>query len=91
MAQLLDSSHHYEEEMILEEDRATIVLSTAIKAARELGDLVHVLDAVDAELKVAISTAVYEIMQNIVSPLMDDFPSLKEAIEGRIEKYGRAF
>ena len=76
---------------MLNEDRATIILATAIKAARDLGDVVPVLGDDDGDLKIAISTVVYEIMQTIVSPMLESLPSMKEVIEGRVEKYGRAF
>lgn len=63
--------------MIIDEDRAKIVLATALKTARELGDVVRLLEDDGPELKAAIASIVYDIMENVVTPVLDAHPSLK--------------
>jgi len=62
---------------MIDEDRAAIVFATAMKAARELGDVVRALGDGDPELKAAIASIVYDIMEKVVTPVLDEYPSLK--------------
>jgi hypothetical protein len=75
---------------MLDEDRATITAATAILAARDLGNLPALIGNDDPELKQALAKSVYEIME-IAATVMERFPQLKEAIDRRLQQYGRAF
>lgn len=74
----------------MDEDRATIIVATAILAARELSALSPLIGKDDHELKIKVASAVYEV-SDIAAKLMDQFPQLKHSIESRLEKYGRAY
>ena len=72
-------------------DRATIVVVSSFRATRELGGVVSLLDGADEDIKMALSKAIYDIMEDIVSPILEAHPSLKKDVEERMEKFGRAF
>ena len=75
----------------MDEQLAMLIVSSASRAARELGDLAPLLKDQDEALKAAVASAVYDIMQNIVAPVLETNPQIEAAIDERIARYGRAF
>jgi hypothetical protein len=75
----------------MDKDCATIVIATCARAARELGDMAGILDEDDQAINIAIATIIYDIMQNVIDPIQNTHLDLRTEIDGRLERYGRAF
>lgn len=78
-------------------DLSTLTLSSSLSACRRLQEIISLLkDNCDSEdeyktISHNISVIIYDIMENVVSPVMNSCPEIKEQIEKRQEKYGRSF
>lgn len=76
----------------MDKDCAIILISSCMRAVREIGDVTGLADnSDDRDIYLAMATAVYDIMANIISPIKERFPDLSAEIENRLEKYDRAF
>ena len=76
----------------MDKDLARLVVSSAMRAASELGALAPILSehAPDDGLKFGVATAIAEISLNILQPVFSEHPDLEAEFGARIEKYGRA-
>ncbi len=77
----------------MDEQLARIVIGTAARAARHVGDLAPMLKdncapEIHEELKMGVGTVVYEIYDSILGPVFERFPHLKVEFEQNIERYG---
>lgn len=77
----------------MDRDLARIVATAAMRASKELGDLVpmiseHYPDCM--ELRLGIASAVAEIGLKALEPALDADPELKEEFGDRIRRLGRA-
>jgi hypothetical protein len=80
----------------MDRDIATIILSSSQRSVRELDDVIPIIKEHCSEqdyyaLKKAISSAIYDIMQDIGKYVRDRCPELDQEIENRMNKYGRMF
>ena len=62
-----------------------------MKASRDLGELFNLFEEEDAALKIKLASIMYDIMNDIITPILEEFPKIADSIENRIDKYGRAF
>ncbi len=79
----------------MDEQLARIVIGTATRAARDVGNLSPLLkDHCDPEscddVRQGIGTVVYEIYESVLEPIFSRFPHLKVEFERNIERYGSA-
>lgn len=70
---------------------AIIIISACVKSTRDLKDVIALIDVEDQDIKLSLSSSIYDIMQNIIIPLQELYPDLKNEMDKRMEKYGRAF
>ncbi len=77
----------------MNKDMARIMATAGLRAGRELGELVRLLNEHEPDskdLKLGIASVVAEIGFAVMDPAYDADPELKAEFEGRIERYGRA-
>jgi hypothetical protein len=75
----------------MDRDCAIIVVSAAVNAARHLTGVVSLIDSSDERIKMSVSELIFDIMENIISPIQEEHPLLKDEMESRMERYGRMF
>lgn len=80
----------------MDNDLALLTLTACNQSTRHLADLVPMLkehaEPEDYEhLKLAIGSAIYAIMSEIMDYVETRSPEVKAGRERRLEKYGRAF
>ena len=76
----------------MDEDLARIIATAGMKASKELGDLIPLLNdhlPDDRELRIGVATAIAEIGLNVLNPAFERFPALKAEFDRRADKYGR--
>jgi hypothetical protein len=73
----------------VDQDLASIILGSCIRAAREIGDLAHVVPKERTDLKQGIAEIVHEIHSSLVEKITNEFPDLKVDMERKLAKYGR--
>lgn len=73
----------------VDQDLATILIGSCVKAARDIGDLAHVIPKERDDLKQSIAEVVFSIHANIIDRVVDELPELKIDMERRLAKYGR--
>ncbi len=72
---------------------ARIMATAGLRASRELGELVRLLDENEPdskELKLGIASAIAEIGFAVMNPAYEADPALEAEFEARIQRYGRA-
>jgi hypothetical protein len=78
----------------MDERLARIIATAAVRSTRELGDLAPLLkdhasgDLAEA-LRAAIASAVYEIHETVLTPVLAEFPTLKGEFEENLGQFGR--
>lgn len=84
------SQIHLQKEIYsVDQDLASIIAGSCTRAAREIGDLVHVIPKERTDLKQSIATVVHEIHTSLIDELTKEFPELKADMERKLAKYGR--
>lgn len=73
----------------MDQDLASIIAGSCIRAAREIGDLAHVIPKERTDLKQSVATIVHEIHSCLIDELTSEFPELKADMERKLAKYGR--
>lgn len=73
----------------MDQDLASIIVGSCIKASREIGDLAHVIPKERVDLRQNVAAIVHEIHSTIIDELTNEFPELKEDMERKLAKYGR--
>ena len=73
----------------MDQDLAAIIAGSCIRAAREIGDLAHVIPKERTDLKQNVAAIVHEIHSSLIDKITTEFPELKADMERKLEKYGR--
>lgn len=77
----------------MDERLARILAMAAVRSARELGDLAPLLKDHSSEfaekLKMGIGEAIYDIYENLLNPVLEEFPNLKGEYERNLEEFER--
>ncbi len=76
----------------MDEALARIIIATAARAAREIGNLAPLLKQhADSEtheaMRRGIGGAVYEVYENILEPVFVRFPNLRKEFEDNLKHY----
>lgn len=77
----------------MDKDLARIMATAGLRASRELGELVRLLNEHEPDskdLKLGIAAAIAEIGFAVMEPAYQADPALKLEFDARIERYGRA-
>jgi hypothetical protein len=80
---------------VMDRELAQMVVNTASRAAKEMGNLMPLLKehgsgTNDEVVRLAIAAAVYEIGL-VRDRIFDQYPDLRSASEQRLEKYNRSY
>jgi hypothetical protein len=73
----------------VDQDLASIIAGSCIRAAREIGDLAHVIPQERVDLKQSVAAIVHEIHSTLIDEITNEFPDLKVDMERKLAKYGR--
>jgi hypothetical protein len=73
----------------LDEDLALIVANAGITAARQISDILRLIPNEHRDLKLSISSIVYEIQENMIDKIYEKSPNIKLDMERRLNKFER--
>ena len=77
----------------MEERIARNVATAAVRSAREIGELVPALkdysSEFDKRIKDAIGQSIYEIYENLLGPVLEEFPELNAKYQQNLEELDR--